>query len=594
MTESPYSQEAEEAVIGAVLINQHSFLTVAAFLRPEDFFFLRHAHIWEAMTRLHERKEPIDPVTLAEELSTMGKLDDVGGAPYFTHLIANTPTSVHAEIYGRIVERTAIRRRLIVAADEIKALASDENQPIEHVTTSAETALFQVTDRNLKREFVTMKDAVNDYFDRIENLIQHQQESLGLPSGFRDLDQLLGGFQKSDLLIFAGRPGMGKCVTGDTIVQLPDRYATIESLKPRHALGIPDDDGGIYYPLECDVLTPQGFKPTAYFYESGLRPTLRITTQAGFTLAGTYHHPILTSDSLGQFAWKTLAELTLDDYAVVVEHGSDYTTSRITAIQDNGWQYCYDLTVPDGQAFIANHIINHNTSFMLSTAVNVARIGARVAIFTMEMGADQLVQRIMAMETGISSHKLRLGRLSPQQYDRFVEAAGRVSRYPIFIDDTPALNPIQMRTKCRRLQHEYGIDLVFVDYLQLMNAGGQYQNNRVQEISYISRALKELARELNVPVFSAAQLSRAVEQRQDKRPVLSDLRESGSIEQDADIVMFLYRDAIYNEATEFPNQADVIVAKHRNGPTGVISLFFNEELTKFQDAVTRQVDLGDR
>jgi replicative DNA helicase len=174
-----------------------------------------------------------------------------------------------------------------------------------------------------------------------------------------------------------------------------------------------------------------------------------------------------------------------------------------------------------------------------------------------------------------------------------VEAAGRVSRFPIYIDDTPALNPIQIRTKCRRLQHEHGIDLVIVDYMQLMNAGGQYQNNRVQEISYISRAMKELARELKVPVFSAAQLSRAVEQRQDKRPVLSDLRESGSIEQDADIVMFLYRDSVYNEATEFPNQAEIIVSKHRNGPTGTISLYFDKSVTKFIDGAVRNVNLGE-
>ena len=324
------------------------------------------------MQRLHERRDPIDNITLAKELQDMQMLEEIGGPPYLTQLITNTPTSVHAEVYGRLVERAAIRRRLMNTADQIKALATDETLNIDEVTAEAEIKLFGVTDRQLKREFVTMIDAVNEYFDRIEYLLQNQHESMGLPSGFRDLDGLLGGFQRSDLLIFAGRPGMGK------------------------------------------------------------------------------------------------------------------------------------------------------TSFLLSTAVNAARMGGRVAIFTMEMGVDQLIQRMISMETGISTQNLRLGRLNAQEYSRFVEAAGRVSRFPIFIDDTPALNPIQMRTKCRRLQHEHGIDLVIVDYMQLMNAGGQYQNNRVQEISYISRSLKELARELNVPMFSAAQLSRAVEQRQDKRPVLSD------------------------------------------------------------------------
>jgi replicative DNA helicase len=439
----PFSVEAEEAVLGAVLINPNSFLTVAAFLTPEDFFLLRHQHIWIALSRLNEAREPIDYLTVQQTLHDMGLLNEIGGSAYIIQLINNTPTSAHAEVYGRIVERLSTRRRLLIVADEIKNLARNEEISVEQVTSDAEAKLFSITDHQTKREFVTMHDAVNEYFDRIEGLMQGQNQQMGVPSGFRDLDKLLGGFQRSDLLIFAGRPGTGK------------------------------------------------------------------------------------------------------------------------------------------------------TSFMLSAAVNMARLNARVAFFTMEMGTDQLVQRMVSMETGISTQDLRLGRIDAHQYNRFVEAAGRISRFPIYIDDTPAINPMQMRTKARRLAHDTGLDVIFVDYLQLMNAGGQYQNNRVQEVSYISRALKELARELNVPIFSAAQLSRAVEQRQDKRPVLSDLRESGSIEQDADIVMFLYRDSLYNEATEFPNQADVIVAKHRNGPTGTISLYFESSLTKFIDGVTRHVDLAD-
>ncbi len=445
MTEqpAPYSQEAEEAVIGAVIANPNAFMTIASFLKPDDFFFMRHSYIWQAMQRLNERRDPIDYLTMSQELKDLGWLELIGGPAYLTQLITSAPTSTHAEVYGRLVERSSIRRKLIMAADEIKSIANNEEMPIENVTAEAESRLFNVTDQQIKREFVAMNEAVSEYFESVERLMMNPDASLGVPSGYRDMDELLGGFQRSDLLIFAGRPGMGK------------------------------------------------------------------------------------------------------------------------------------------------------TSWLLTTAVNVARIGGRVAIFTMEMGVEQLVQRMISMETGISTQSLRLGKISPQEYSRFVEAAGRVSNFPIFIDDTPALSPVQMRTKCRRLQHEHGIDLIIVDYMQLMNSGGMYQNNRVQEISYISRNIKELARELNVPVISAAQLSRAVEQRQDKRPVLSDLRESGSIEQDADIVMFLYRDAVYNEATEFPNQADIIVAKHRNGPTGTVSLYFDKSITKFLDGVVRKVDLGE-
>ena len=440
--EFPYSQEAEEAVIGSVLLDDSVFPTLSQSLNADDFFFPRHIYIWECFKRLAERREPIDIITLADELKAIGRFVDAGGDAYITHLLTNIPTSHNVGVYGRIVEKNAVRRKLLRASEEIKALAMNAEMEIEQVVQSAEDKIFTVTENQVKREFVSMNTAVNDYFDRIEFLMQNPHISLGVPSGFTDLDALLGGFQKSDLIIFAGRPGMGK------------------------------------------------------------------------------------------------------------------------------------------------------TSFMLSAAMNAARLNRRIAIFSMEMGTEQIVQRIFAMETRINSQKLRIARLDQKEYVTFVKVAGQLSEHHLYIDDTPALTPNQMRTKCRRLQHEHGIDMVIVDYIQLMNGGQNYGNNRVQEVSYISRSMKELARELNVPIISAAQLSRAVEQRQDKRPLLSDLRESGSIEQDADIVMFLYRDVIYNEATEFPNQADIIIAKHRNGPTGTISLYFDETITRFMDITARPVSLG--
>lgn len=440
---SPASVESEMALLGAVLVNQEAFLSISSFLHADDFFLLKHQHVWNSMQNLSNRRMPIDVLTVAEELDAAHQLEPIGGMAYLTHLLNSTPSSVHAEFYAQIVERASVRRRLMRAADEMKALARDEQIDLESVISKSETNLFSVTERQMKRDFHTMRDAVGVYFDRIDTLIQNPGSSYGVPSGFRDLDSLLGGFQRQALMIFAGRPGMGK------------------------------------------------------------------------------------------------------------------------------------------------------TSFLLSAAVNAARQNQSVAIFTMEMGAEELVQRMIAMETAISSEKLRRGELNAAEYNRFVEAAGRISDFPIYIDDTPGLNPIQLRTKTRRLQHEFGLDLVIVDYLQLMNGGAAFQNNRVQEIGYISRSLKELARELNVPVFSAAQLSRAVESRQDKRPQLSDLRESGSIEQDADVVMFLYRDVVYNQATEFPNQADVIVAKHRNGRTDTISLYFDGSLTKFMDGAVRRISLNE-
>ena len=441
--QAPVSLEAEQALLGAILLDPKAFLNIASFLTGDDFYLKRHEYIWTALSRLQERDDAIDYVTLSRELEDMSVLEEIGGPAYLTGLVNNTPSSVHAEVYGRLVERASIRRKMLAATDEIRKLAMDEELPIDKVISESEQALFSVSSSQIKREPVPIWEAVSEYYDEMEKLLAAGQGMVGLPTGFKALDGLLGGFQKSDLIVFAGRPGMGK------------------------------------------------------------------------------------------------------------------------------------------------------TSWLLTVALSIARRGARVALFTMEMGVEQMVQRLISMETGIKIQQLRTANISAREHTRFTEAIGRISNLPLFIDDTPSITPVEMRTKCRRLQHEYGLDVVMVDYMQLMSAGRAYENNRVQEISYISRALKELARELNITMLSTAQLSRAVEQRQDKRPQLSDLRESGSIEQDADAVMFLYRDEVYNpETTEFPNQADVLLSKHRHGPTGVIQLYFEKSITKFMDVNMQRVDLS--
>ncbi|MBL8164544.1 MAG: replicative DNA helicase, partial [Anaerolineae bacterium] len=325
----PFSQEAEEATIGAILTNPAAYFGIAAFLRIDDFFILRHRYIWEAMGRLNDRGEPLDYLTVVQELKDMGRLQEVGGPAYLTQLINNTPTSVHAEVYGRLIERAATRRRLMNASDQIKALALNEEITLEQVINEAEAKMFEVTERQLSRELIPIREAIGNYFDHIEQMMQNQEATLGVPTGFKDLDKLLGGFQKSDLLIFAGRPGMGK------------------------------------------------------------------------------------------------------------------------------------------------------TSFMLSAALNMARLGARIAVFSMEMGVEQIVQRLIAMESAINMQSLRTGQINQKEWRRFVEVAGKLGNFNIYIDDSAAMNPLQLRTKCLRMQREHGVDLVVIDYMQLMNAGGVYENNRV-------------------------------------------------------------------------------------------------------------------
>lgn len=438
----PHSQEAEEAVIGAVMINPEAYYDVAQFLQANDFYIHRHQWIWEAFTRLHERRIPIDLLTVSEELDQMGHLAEAGGPAYLTALINAVPTSLHAEAYGRRVEETAIRRRMLNAANDIAKLAYQEEAPVDAVMDEAEKAIFGVSEKRLTRDLQSIQQVLSDYYDRIDQLANRDEETLGVPTGFIDLDRLLGGMQPSDLLIVAGRPGMGK------------------------------------------------------------------------------------------------------------------------------------------------------TAFMLSAAKNTAQTHKKhVAIFSLEMANEQLVQRLIAQETGIDSQRLRTGKLQDDEWPIFTHAIEVLSDTHIFLDDTPGLTPLQLRTKCRRLHMEFQLDLIVVDYLQLMS-GGIRTDNRVQEVSHISRNLKILARELNVPVLAAAQLSRAVEQRADKEPQLSDLRESGSLEQDADIVMFIHRPEMYERDTAKQNIAQIKIAKHRNGPVGTIELVFRNNLAKFENAVTRTVDLS--
>ncbi len=439
---APHNTEAEEAALGSLLIDPDAIFKVASFLGPEDFYREKNGWIYDAIGDLHNRREPADFVTLCDELERRGQLEEVGGAAYITSLINAVPTAIHAEYYARIVERTAILRRLISAAGQIAAIAYEEAEDVDEVVDRAEQVLFGVSQRRIARDLVPIKQIIGDYYDRIDYLYQHRGELIGIPTGFPLLDKLLGGLQPSDLIIVAGRPSMGK------------------------------------------------------------------------------------------------------------------------------------------------------TSLVLSIAQNAARkFNQRVAFFSLEMSAEQVVQRLISAETGIDSQKLRLGNLEDDEWPLFVQATGILSEAPIFVDDTPSISALQMRTKARRLHAEHGLDLVIVDFLQLMR-GDARAENRVQEISSISRALKGLARELNVPVVAVSQLSRAVEARHDHLPILSDLRESGSIEQDADVVMFIYREEMYDPDTEKKNIADIIVAKHRNGPTGKIPLFFQKELAQFHELEFVHEELG--
>ncbi|MEA4812839.1 MAG: replicative DNA helicase [Anaerolineaceae bacterium] len=430
-----YDREMEEAVIGAVMINPDVYIDLASIIRPEDFYLNRHQWIWQAFTDLFQENQSFDFLTIRQKLDSKGHLEDVGGVEYLISLSNAVPSSLHAESYARNLSALAARRRLLNAANDIARLSYRMDYNVETVLGESEKAVFSVSQDRYARDIVPLKQVVKDYLTRLGEVADSPDGIKGLNTGLASLDKLLEGLQKSDFLIVAGRPGMGK---------------------------------------------------------------------SGFLIG------------------------------------------------------------------IAKHV-----------GLNLKR---SVAMFTLEMSAEQLLQRMVAQETEIDSQKLRSGKLNDDEMDLAVHSLTILNDARIYIDDTPAITPLQIRSKCRRLQMEEGLDLVIVDYLQLM-ASDVRTENRVQEVSYISRYLKVLARELNVPVLAAAQLSRAVEQRTDKQPVLSDLRESGSLEQDADIVMFISRPEQMNEKSPNHNVAKLAVAKHRNGPThSGLDLIFIEKLAMFRDA----------
>lgn len=430
----PQSLDAEMSLLGAVLIDDEVLANVSDRLKAADFYDKRHATIYGAMFQLYEHHKPIDLLTLSDQLSKKDELEMVGGSAYLTELTNYVPTAAHAEAYADMIVQKAVRRRLIKASSDIATLGFDEEKNIQELLETAEAELFSVSDAGVKQDLVSLEYILTESFDRIEELHRDKGKLRGVKTGYRDLDNLTAGLQKSDLLILAARPAMGK------------------------------------------------------------------------------------------------------------------------------------------------------STFALNMAYNIAsREKQAVLVFSLEMSKEQLVDRMLAEAAGVDAWNIRTGNLSDDDFEKLSTAMGEMAEAPIFIDDTPGMTVLEMRTKARREAHNQPLGLIIVDYLQLMSSskGGGGDFNRVQEISEISRGLKLIARELNVPVIALSQLSRAVESRSPQVPMLSDLRESGSIEQDADLVMFLYREDYYNPETDRQHITDLIIAKHRNGPTGRIELYFHPERLRF-------------
>jgi replicative DNA helicase len=440
----PHNLDAEASVLGSVLLDSEVLDRLEGLLSADAFYKEAHRKIWEAMVALRARHDPVDLVTLSEELRQGGELENVGGLSYLVGLSEHTPTAAYADYYGRIVAEKWILRKLIAAAGEAMRMAYDEEGSLEEILDKAGRKVLEVSTQGARSDFRSMKELVHETFERIQLLYENKGQVDGVRTGFRELDSMIGGLTNGSLNIIAARPSMGK------------------------------------------------------------------------------------------------------------------------------------------------------TSFALTIAQNVALRGegAGVAIFSLEMPAVQLVTRMLCSEARIDMNRLRQGQLTDRDFSRLVDVAGRISEAAILIDDTSDLTLMELRARARRLHAQHKLSLIVIDYLQLMSGPGGGKNggeNRQQEIAQISRGLKGLARELNVPVIALSQLSRAVESRPNKRPMLSDLRESGSIEQDADLVMFIYRDEYYNPHSDKAGIAEIIVGKQRNGPTGVVELQFHAQHVRFNDLAKDEI-----
>ena len=429
----PHSVESEQSILGSILLDKDAIITVSETIRPSDFYKEAHKIIYECMLKLSNKNEPIDLITLTEELKKQGHLDDVGGISYITSLSTIVPTTSNVKYYADIVKEKSVLRQLIKASNDIINLGYENSVKVEEVLERAEKRIFDISQEKASDDFKSINEVLVDAYDMIEKLYTNKSDVTGITTGFKDLNKKINGLQRTDLILIAARPAMGK------------------------------------------------------------------------------------------------------------------------------------------------------TAFSLNLVQNAALKGdASVAVFSLEMSKDQLVQRMLAAQSHVELKKIKTGTLDENDWPRIIDAMAVLSNASIHIDDTPGIKISELRSKCRKLKIEKGLDLILIDYLQLMEGEGNNES-RQQEIAKISRSLKIIAKELNCQVVALSQLSRAPEQRADHRPMLSDLRESGSIEQDADIVMFLYRDEYYHPDSESKNIGEVLIAKNRHGETGSVELVWLGEVQKFAD-----------
>ncbi len=736
----PHNLNAEESLLGALLLSRDAVGTAAEMgLSVSDFYKPAHQYVYDAIRGLNATGNPIDAVTVADEIRRAGLLEEIGGAEMLLELQNATPAISNVARYAKIVQDTAVLRRLIGVASEIAELAYNEPDDVAKALDEAETKVFEVAEDRVVDSIQPLGDLMPLAMDALQETYERGNSITGLATGYHDLDDLLSGLQPSTLNIVGARPAMGKCVAWDTPMVCPDSGA-VRTAQEWYRLGIAG------HAVNCLTLDGHGTietTPFAQFYDDGAKPVFEVTTQSGRVVRLTAAHPLLTGQgwkplddivvgtrvavpsSIPVFGWHQLGDdeicaladraeelggvqpevftlterclgrflealgvsggsyvTTCEQISVDVAHlllrlgqrphrtthwnhgrigaaatfeitsspnggamadtlplevwddvvkekgehtwteinrmagqsallnwhpyrkaprretiaalaealnsdvlrwwaSPDVTWDEVVEIEPCGMQQVYDFNVPGTHNFIAADVFVHNTAFGLGLAVHAAQVArVPVLVFSLEMGHAELTQRILSSEARVDSAKLRNGRLTENDWTKLGRAVGRLE-VPLYLDDNPRVTVMEIRAKARRLKAREGLGLIVIDYLQLMSGNGS--ENRQLEVSEISRGLKVLARELCIPIVALSQLSRNLESRGDKRPMLADLRESGSLEQDADVVMFLYRDEVYNSESPDKGSAEIIIAKHRSGPIGMKRVAFLGAYTRFDN-----------
>ncbi|HEX2176915.1 MAG TPA: replicative DNA helicase [Nocardioidaceae bacterium] len=578
----PQDDVAEQSVLGAMLMSKDAIADVVECVRGTDFYRPAHETVYDAILDLYGRGEPADAVTVAAQLQRQGELARVGGAPYLHTLVSGVPIAANAGYYAEIVREKAILRRLVDAGTRIAQWGYAGEGDVDDVVDRSQAEVYGVTDKRTSEDYAPLSEIMEGALDEIEAISNRDGAMVGVPTGFFDLDELTNGLHPGQMVIVAARPAMGKALALETPLPTPDGWTTMGAVQVGDELLGADG-------RPTPVVAATEVMQDRVCYEVCFSDGSSIVADAQHqwsTTQGAAREPYVASRPAASAAASVsttehLAKQVADGAVPWVDRTRSVVEIRRTASVP---VRCVEVGAGD-HLYLAGptRIPTHNSTLGLDVARSAAiKHGMASVIFSLEMSRNEITMRLLSAEARIALNAMRNGHMTDDDWSRLARKMGEVSSAPLFIDDSPNMTMMEIRAKARRLKQRHDLRLIVVDYLQLMQSGRRVESRQL-EVSEFSRQLKLLAKELDVPVIAISQLNRGAEQRTDKRPMLSDLRESGSLEQDADMVVLIHREDAYERESTRPGEADLIVAKHRNGPTATVVVAFQGHYSRFVD-----------